>query len=668
MIKILISVIACFLYINSLAQNYNPEQAARKKLIYQFIEEEKFYDAIREINYCLKQNPNAAQMYYFRGMIKYQLNDHIGARTDLIKAKNLDDNYNLEFVNYYTNKSLMVNYLIKYYLDSDTLLEENGFKPVFAYKDSLQGALRPERTCFDIYYYNLSVKILPEIKSIEGSNQIYFRTVSDTRKIQIDLAESYQLQSIRWNNKDLNYTRVFNAIFIDFDETLLAGENHLVTIKYKGKPRVAPSPPWNGGFVWRKDRSDWWVGVACEHLGASSWWPCKDHLTEKPDSMSVNIQVPTGYQAIANGNLRSTQVVDSEYSNFEWFVSYPINSYCVTFYMGKFVNFNEVYSSSTGSYNIDYYVLPRHLKRAKKFYSQTKDIVKVYEKLFGEYPYAKDGIAMVEAPYAGMEHQSAIAIGNEYGMNKRRGYEIQEYDYLLVHETAHEWWGNTVTMNDMADAWISEGFATYSEHLFMEARYGYAEYISASSKTMEDIRNIWPMVGIKDVNDNTFLGNDIYKKGAAMINNLRCTINNDSLFFLLIKSFYSQYKYKPLTTSQFIDYVNNFTSTDYSDFFNKFLYSAEPPVLQYDFVLQNDTLYFEYRWINVGRNFKMPFSITVNEKENIRIVGGVDKKVIRIDNVKSFYLPNEHRLNKDQIAKNSFTYYWTLWKPDNPFR
>lgn len=611
--------------------------------------------------------PKNEIIYYNRGLAKYNLNDIIGARADLLKAKDNGFKSNINFINFFTSKSLMVSALTSDYLDSDLLREENGFKPVFSLKDSLQGALRPERTCFDIYFYNLTVKILPDSKSIEGTNRIYFRTTAFTNKIQIDLAENYRINSIDWYGRKLKYKRIFDAIFIEFDEILTPGENHIVTISYSGKPRIAPSPPWNGGFVWKKERSNWWIGVACEHLGASSWWPCKDHLTEKPDSMNIIIQVPTGYQAIANGNLRSIHTDDDKYTSFEWFVSYPINSYGVTFYMGKFVNFNELYTNASGSYNIDYYVLPRHLKKAKKYYSQTKDIVRVYEKLYGEYPYKKDGMAMVEAPYAGMEHQSAIAIGDEYGSKKRRNYENMDYDYLVVHETAHEWWGNTVTMGDMADAWISEGFATYSEHLFMEERFGYAEYISGCASTWQNIINIWPMVGIKDVNDNSFIGNDIYSKGAAMLNNLRCTINNDSLFFALIKDFYANYKFKTLTSSDFINFVNEYTKNDFSDFFDKFLFVSDPPILQYDFILQNDTLYFEYKWINVGENFRMPFSITINEQENIRIVGETQTKVLRVDNVKSFYLPNEHRFQKDKISKNAFTYYWTLWKPSNPF-
>jgi aminopeptidase N len=657
----------CLLNLFSFSQQSVNQQSKMIDEILKHLNNEENFDAIKHLDYYLSLYPQSPDAYYNRGITKFEMNDVPGARADFSKAKELGFHYDINFLNLYSSKSLLVKALTLNYLDFDSLREENGFKQVFTLKDSLRGALRPERTCFDVYYYNLTVRILPEIKSIEGSNQIYFKTTHQTDKIQIDLTGNYEIKSIKWKDKELKYSRIYDAIFIEFGETLPAGENEIVTIKYGGIPRVAPSPPWNGGFVWKTENSNWWVGVACEHLGASSWWPCKDHLTEKPDSMSINIQVPAGYRAIANGNLRSTNPINTNYTNFEWFVGYPINSYGVTLYMGKFIDFNEEFTDSAGAYMIDYYVLPRHLKKAKKYYSQTKDIVRVYEKLFGEYPYKNDGMAMVEAPYSGMENQSAIAIGDEYGRKKHKEYENMDYDYLLVHETAHEWWGNTVTMADMADAWISEGFATYSEQLFMEEKYGYAEYVSGCAADMRMIFNIWPLVGIKDVNDNTFLGGDIYNKGAAMLNNPRCIINNDSLFFALIKDFYTQNKFKTLTSTDVVNFVNAYTKSDYTDFFNKFLYSADPPVLQYDFVLQNNTLYFEYKWINVGPKFRMPFSIAINENDNIRIEAGTDKQIIKIENVKSFYLPNENRYKKEQIRKNAFTYYWTSWKPFNPF-
>jgi aminopeptidase N len=621
----------------------------------------QYNNAVMAIDTLLTQYPKSGPLYFNRAIGYYFLNDKAAAAKDFLLAEKFGTKGKEKYLEWRNSLDLRVKYLVRHYVDYKTLDKNHGYTQVFTRKDSLQGALRPERNCYDVYFYDLTLKILPKTKSIEGSNNICFKTKQSTRRIQIDLAEKLKISSIVWKGKELKFTREYNAVFINFDEALPQGENQVVTVNYEGKPKASLTPPWDGGFVWKKNNKNWWIGVACEHLGASSWWPCKDHLSEKPDSMRINIQVPEGYMAVSNGNLRSTHSLQDHYTNFEWFVSYPINSYGVTFYMGKFVNFNEVFTNANGSYNMDYYVLQQNLDTAKKFYRQTHDIVKVYEKLYGEYPYKKDGIGMVEAPYAGMEHQSAIAIGGEYGTKKRRNYDVIGYDYLLVHETAHEWWGNTVTMGDMADAWLSESFATYSEYLFMEERYGYDAYLKVAAKGMKGIENIWPMVGPRDVNDNSFLGGDIYDKGAAMLHNLRCEINNDTLFFTMIKGFYTEYKLKISRTQDFIDFVNKATGKDFTDFFAKFLYDAEPPVLQYSYSIKNGELEFSYQWIHVGKNFTMPFGIILDRYKSTRLEGTTEKQTFKASEVKSFYIPNEMWFTKNFYEKNSFTYFWTSW-------
>ncbi len=664
--KILLVLVLVLLCRSSFSQKKETNYASGLQAIFDHYDEDEYYDAIIEIDTLLKRYPMEARLYYIRGYINYKMNDFEVASKDMQQAKSLGyKDYN-KFMSRVISNEYMVNLLTKYYYyDTLKLSADNNYKVHYGLKDSLQGALRPERTCFDVYFYDLTVKIIPAEKSIEGENKIYFTTTTTTDEIQIDLTENLQINSIEWNNTKLEYKRIYNAIFIRFPQKLNENENQLITIRYDGKPRIAPDPPWNGGFVWEKKRGHWWVGVACEHLGASSWWPCKDHLTEKPDSMRINIQVPSKYQAVSNGNLRSTTTLAHNYTNFEWFVSYPINSYGVTFYMGKFVNFNEIFTNEKGSYPIDYYVLSQHLTKAKQYYCNTRDIVEVYEKLFGEYPYSNDGMAMVESPYEGMEHQSAIAIGDVYSEKSQKDYNFRDYKYLVIHEMAHEWWGNTVTMSDMADAWISEGFATYAEHLFMEEKYGYDEYLNASAYNMHYILNIWPVVGIPDVNDNTFLSGNIYTKGAATLNNLRCTLNNDSLFFAMIKGFYSEFSFKTITTTDFVEFVNNYTGQDFTDFFNKFLYETDPPVLEYSFTNEDKLLHFNYKWINVDSNFTMPFSIMINKYQNIRLVGTSKNKMVRVTNTDSFYLPNEKRFNHKKLRPNSFTYYWTHWvKPE----
>lgn len=643
--------------------NYSTEDIRRITHMLELLKENKVYEAVYEMNAFLAGHPKDASIYMLRGGTFYTMGDIYKARRDYKKAVELDaSRASSRYVKSLLSRKYMAEILAEGYISVEDLDSSNNYRPIVTLKDTLQGSLRSERTCFDVNYYDLTVKIFPESKSIEGSNTIYFSSVDTTERIQIDLFENYDILSIKWINKELDHERICNAVFIDFPEMILPGEEHEITIQYSGIPREAPKPPWNGGFVWKKFKRRHWIGVACEHLGASSWWPNKDHLSDKPDSVRINVQVPTGYQAIANGNLRTTKEIEEGYTNFEWFVSYPINNYNVTLYVGDFINFHETFENDSSSYRLDYYVMKKNLKKARKYYEQTKDVFMVFEKLFGEYPFKNDGAAMVEAPYRGMEHQSAIAIGGDYGKTKRRNYKNTDYDYLVVHEAAHEWWGNAVAIGDMADAWINEGFATYAEHLFMEEMFGYEEYISASAANMSIIFDLWPIVGRRGINDNTFLGGDIYHKGAAMLNNLRCIIDNDTLFFKIIKDFYSLYKFKITSTNDFVNLVHDYTGNDYTAFFNKFLYDEEPPVLFYNFSIVQGKLLLYYKWINVDKDFTMPFCITLNDKESIRLTGNTQMQSFSRDKVSSFYMPNAYHYDKYLVAPNSFTYYWTSWE------
>lgn len=621
-----------------------------------------YLGAIEAINKLLPKYPYLNTLYFLRGVSRLMLNDYLNGKKDLLLAKAAGYNMEDKYIEALTSREFIATELMKN-LEYDSKPDpKRNFKPPVEGRDSLQGALTPIRSCFDVTFYDLTIKVNPDSKSIEGINEIYFKAADGTRKIQIDLFPEYTVNSITWNNKSLNYTRKYGAMFIDFDEALKGDEIQKIAVDYNGIPRIAPKPPWNGGFVWDEEKGRHYIGVACEHLGASSWWPCKDHLSDKPDSMRISLQIPDGYQGISNGNLRSEKKLDNGFTSFEWFVSYPINTYNVTLYAGDFVNFNERFTNSNGNYPIDYYVLPKNLEKAKKYYSKTKDVISVFEKLFGEYPFVKDGAAMVEAPFEGMEHQSSIAIGGDYGKGHKREYWTKDYDYLLIHETGHEWWGNAVAIGDMADAWINEGFTTYAEYLFAEEKSGYADYVETAATNQKYILNLWPIVGEKDINENTFLSNDIYHKGAAMLNNLRCEINDDALFMRIIREYYQRYKYKITTTTDFITLVNEMTKADYSDFFRKFLYEADPPILVCSYTIDSKrTLSFRYKWSNVGMNFKMPFCISINGKEYIRLEGTTADQTFTSEKIKSFSLINENYYKKELVPHNSFTYFWTIW-------
>lgn len=626
----------------------------------------EYYEALRLIYSYLSVYPNDPEMFRITAMIKYMMQDVQGSRRDIQYYRKISPTGKEDPLENFLSREYLAKSASEGYIDENVkLLRENNYRPPVTRSDSLLGAMRPERTCFDVYFYDLRVKVFPDDKKISGRNQINFLIRENTNRIQLDLAEQFTIDSIVMDSKHLSYKRDCGALFIELPETLEPGFDKEITIGYSGKPRIAVNPPWNGGFVWETDHSGkHWVGVACEHLGASSWWPVKDHLSDKPDSMRITISVPGEYKAISNGNLRSVKDSEMKYKDYEWFVSYPINSYNVTLYMGNFIQFSDTVKNANGKYPIDFYVLKKHKKKAVGYYSKTREIIGIFEKLYGEYPFKKDGAGMVEAPFAGMEHQGAIAIGDRYGKEFQKSYSKFGFDYLLVHETAHEWWGNAVAIGDFADAWINEGFTTYTEMLLAEQVGGHTEYINSMAETMMSVLNVWPLIGKRDINDNSFLGGDIYSKGACLLHNLRCSINNDSLFLMILRDYYQKYLYRITCTDDFISLVNEYTRTDYTALFKKFLYSSEPPVLEYQFANNGGNLSFAYRWVQVDKGFTMPFCLTLNGKTCVRLEGTTEFRHYTAGGIDSFYIPTAFRFDPIIIPPCSFTYFWTSWDPD----
>jgi aminopeptidase N len=621
---------------------------------------ENYHGVIDKMNEYLMINPGNPNAIYNRGLARLKLGDNDRACLDFLNAVAFGFNRKSSLIRYYCDPSYKLKFLKKFYYKKQELLPENNYSPGYTRADTLRGALRPERTCFDVYYYDLKVRIIPKGKKISGSNDIYFIVLDSCRHIQIDLYENYTISSIRWNNQELDFMREFNAVFIKFPRELTPGEKNIVTVEYSGKPGVAEDPPWKGGFVWKRDKKfNRWVAVACEHLGASSWWPNKDHLTDEPDSMTINIEVPDRYVAVSNGVLRRTEEADNSYKRFVWFVSYPINNYNVTFYMGKYTQFNDtLIMADNDKLLMKYHVLPYNLDKAMQHFKQALEVVGFYSDIYGKYPFIRDGFGLVESPYAGMEHQTAIAYGNSYGNKNDHGYRNNKYDYIIVHEAAHEWWGNSVSAGDMADAWIHEAFATYSELLFIEHVFGKEEYLYELGNKCNYIYNFWPMVENRDVNENSFAGNDIYTKGAMMLHCLRCTIDNDSLFFKIIKDFYNQNSYKIVDTDCFINFVNKETKENYTPFFKKYLYETRLPVIQYSFIINSDNLVFTYKWTEVDDGFRMPFCIETSGEKAIRLVGTTYEQRLVLESTSWFNFFNCLK-GPAGAEDHSFTYFRT---------
>lgn len=512
--------------------------------------------------------------------------------------------------------------------------------------DVLRGSLSPERTCYDVLHYDLRVDIDINEQYISGSNRITFKAVNNTTRLQIDLYANMQIDSVLYRQKKVTFEREYNAVFIKFPTALLAGSTHEIKVFYQGKPTVAKNAPWDGGFVWSKDKNNKpWVGVACEGDGASLWWPVKDHLSDEPESMRMSYTIPKGLFCVGNGNLieRKKVLVDGKRKEtFVWDVSYPINNYNVTLNIADYVHFSDNYMGIEGEYPLDYYVLSYNRKKAEEHFQQVKPMLACFEEMIGAYPFPKDGYALVETPYLGMEHQSAIAYGNNYQPGYAGRYPGEmDFDYLIIHETGHEWWGNSVSMNDVADMWIHESFCTYSEAIFAECTYGYSEMLAYLWYQRNFITNLGPISGVHGLNK---AGNatDMYYKGSWMLHTLRNVLNDDEQWSDLIRGIAAEFRVKNVDRKDIIDYINQKTGTDYSLFFNQYLDMENWPVFQYRLKKRKGQYFMQYRWRDAVKGFDMPVWVGEGKKRQ-RIMPSKKWQKLALDNENiGEFLPDEH--------------------------
>lgn len=493
----------------------------------------------------------------------------------------------------------------------------------FTKGDTLRGMLTPLRTCFDVTYYDLDVKVNPMDSTIGGSNTIVFKAVSDLDKLQIDLFENLEITAITHKGDSLIYTREYNAVFVNFDSTIAKGTMDTIKVYYNGRPTIAAHAPWDGGFVWTKDKNNFpWIGVACEGLGASVWWPNKDHLSDEPDSMMIRVTFPKGLLNVSNGRLRDVVKVDDEWTRTDWFVASPINNYNVTVNIGRYEHFGEIYTDNDGKeLTLDYYVLNYNLDKAKEQFKQVKPMMACFEKFMGPYPFYKDGYKLVETPYLGMEHQSAIAYGNKY----LTGYAGMDYsrigldfDYIIIHETGHEWWGNNVSMKDLADMWIHEGFCTYSEAIYVECMFGYdtAQLYVNAKKAM--VSNDEAIIGVYDVNNEG--SGDMYNKGMLMLNTIRHIADNDDKWWLTIKGLQTTFGKKTTTTEEVVNYMSEQLGRDLTPIFDQYLRYPNIPVYQYSLRKEKRKWVLRHRWVADVEGFNMPIKVVTSKDGSMSFV------------------------------------------------
>ena len=502
----------------------------------------------------------------------------------------------------------------------------------FTKKDSLRGALLPERVWFDVDYYHLNLDVNPTSKLISGFNDVHFTVLSNSKVMQLDLFENMIIDSVVYLNETCTFFREYDAFFIKFPQTFKVGEQHKVRVYYHGSPIEALNPPWDGGFVWEEDAAGLpWVGVACQGMGASSWWPCKDHLSDKPDSVRVTCSVPKEIRFVGNGNLES-DFQEAEKRISTWKVSYPINTYNVTLNIANYSHLKDAYVSNLDTLSLDYFVLKGNEKPAQEQFKQVKPMLAVYELLFGPYPFWDDGYALVETPYLGMEHQSAIAYGNKYMPGYLGNYPgNMDFDFIVIHESGHEYWGNSVSMNDIADMWIHESFCTYTEALYVEKIYGYDKMLEYLIYQRDFINGNSPILGHRDVNNQ---GNsiDMYYKGSWMLHSIRNTVSNDSLWFSIIKGLAQNFEKGSCDGSDVINYICNKSKKDLSHIFNQYLSYSDLPILKYKFKKHKGIIRLYYKWDASSELFDMPILIRLFGEKDLRLLPTAKYQFIEIEN------------------------------------
>jgi aminopeptidase N len=500
-------------------------------------------------------------------------------------------------------------------------------------KDSLQGGLRMERTCFDILRYDLNIKINIGEKSIVGYNEIAFKVVGTTNKIQLDLFDNMKVDSIVFNSKKLKYTREFNAVFINFEDKLINNEEVKIRFYYSGNPIIAKNAPWDGGFVFKKDSNGKdFVGVACQGTGASLWFPCKDSQSDEPDfGATIKVAVPTGLMNVSNGRLIGSEDLKNGYTRWDWEVKNPINSYDITINIGDFVHFGENYKDL----DLDYYVLRENEAKAKVQFEQVKPMMDCFQSKFGKYPFAEDGYKLVETSYLGMEHQSAVAYGNKY-QNGYLGRDLSgtgiglSFDFIIIHESGHEWFGNSITSKDIADMWIHEGFTCYSESVFLECQYGYEKSQIYINGLRKNIQNDVPIIGQFGVNKEG--SGDMYNKGSLMLNTIRSVINDDEKWWKILLKYSETYRHQIIDTEMVVAFFNKESGLDLTTIFNQYLRYRAIPKLEIRSIKKSKN--FEYRWVTDVENFKMPITVS-NKRKNYKLnpTNNWQKSFFKVENV-----------------------------------
>jgi aminopeptidase N len=509
-------------------------------------------------------------------------------------------------------------------------------RPVKTYDhaDTLRGSVTPERAWWNVLHYDLHVQFNPADSSLAGHNVIQYKVLYPWHTMQIDLMQPLAIDSIRQDEKKISYERDGNAFHVHLPAPQRENSIGRITVFYHGKPQVAARPPWQGGVIWARDNQGRpWISVACQGLGASVWYPCKDHQGDEADSAALSITVPPNAIAVANGRLKSTASARGG-TTFRWAVTNPINNYNLIPYIGAYANFSEVYKGEKGNLDVGYWVLDYNLEKAHHHLApEVRRMLKDLEYWFGPYPFYDDGYKIVEASHLGMEHQSAIAYGNgyQYGYRGRdlsgSGWGLK-WDFIVVHESAHEWFGNNITTKDVADMWVHESFANYSETLFITSEYGREAGNDYLIGTRKNIRNDIPIIGKYNVNEEG--SGDMYSKGGNMLHMIRQIINDDEKFRQLLRGLNQAFYHQTVTTAEIENYISRQAGIAFSKVFDQYLRNTQIPTLVYEVRQEAGSLYLYFHWTDCIAGFDMPVKIQAGDGKTMWLHPGTERRKVKL--------------------------------------
>jgi len=487
-------------------------------------------------------------------------------------------------------------------------------KSIFTKADTLRGALNENRDWWDVLHYDIEVAPNITTKRLVGTTTIKALVINSSKSsiAQIDLQQPLILESVTLNNfTKLKFTQKDNVCLIELEneiKKLKENDTFYLTLNYHGQPQIANNPPWDGGWIWKKDKSGRpFVSVACQGLGASSWYPCKDHQSDEPQlGATLHIIVPDSLVAIGNGIQTQSQKHENSIT-YTWQVKNPINSYNIVPYIGKYVNFTDTFMGIKGKLDLSYWVLDYNLEKAQQQFSQVKQMLRAFEYWFGAYPFYEDGYKLVESPHLGMEHQSNIAYGNKFN-NGYLGRDLSgtgwglKWDFIIVHESGHEWFANNITTADIADMWVHEGFTCYSETLFTEYYFGKEAGNEYCNGLRKNIQNDKPIIGPYGVNKEG--SGDMYYKAANMIHSIRHTMNDDEKFRQMLIALNTKFYQSIVTTQQIESFINEYTGINFNGTFNQYLRASNIP--SFEFYFKGKKLH--YRYLDCVDDFDLPLT------------------------------------------------------------